>query len=119
LGGPIMGFIYGDFYRQGALVLALLSLGQTVNVWTGPCDPVLRMTNRQKTIMWISILAGFFNVAGSLLVVEKYGITGVAFITALALIFQNLAALLYTKKKVGIWTHVRLAWPPVKQLLRS
>ena len=69
--------------------------------------------------MWISILAGFFNVVGSLLVVEKYGITGVAFITARALIFQNLAALLYTKKKVGIWTHVRLAWPPVKQLLRS
>lgn len=119
LGGPIMGFIYGDFYRQGALVLGLLSLGQTVNVWTGPCDPVLRMTDRQKTIMWISILSGFFNVAGSLLVVERYGISGVAFITALALILQNMAALLYTKKEVGIWTHVRLAWPPVRQLLRK
>ncbi|MEZ4706073.1 MAG: polysaccharide biosynthesis C-terminal domain-containing protein [Caldilineaceae bacterium] len=119
LGGPIMGLIYGDFYRQGALVLALLSLGQTVNVWTGPCDPVLRMTDHQKTIMWISLAAGFFNVAGSLLVVEKFGITGVALVTALALILQNLAALLYTKKQVGIWTHVRLAWPPVKQLLRN
>jgi O-antigen/teichoic acid export membrane protein len=35
LGGPILGTVYGGYYREGWLVLAVLSAGQLVNVGLG------------------------------------------------------------------------------------
>lgn len=108
LGGPILGFVYGDFYRGGATVLILLSLGQLVNVWAGPCGLVLIMTGHQTLMMAITIGCGLITVVGSLLLVKHYGAIGVAGVAAVTMMLQNVLSLTFSKLKAGIWTHIRL-----------
>lgn len=47
-GGPIMGLVFGEHYREAALILALLSLGKLANVWTGSCGQAMMLTGFQR-----------------------------------------------------------------------
>ncbi len=105
LGGPILGIVYGDYYRDGAIVLALLGVGQLVNVWAGSCGMVLLMTGNQTLMMLISVACGVLNISIAVLVVDRYGITGVATVAAATMILQNGLMLISSKRKTGIWTH--------------
>src|SRR5581483_4666855 len=46
-GRPVMGVLYGSFYRKGALVLVLLSLGRLVSVWAGSSGLPVTMPSRR------------------------------------------------------------------------
>lgn len=116
-GGPILGFLYGDFYRSGAVVLALLSVGKLAAVWAGSCGLTLQMTGHQTLMMWISIASGLLFVVGALLVVKDYGATGIASVGAASIVFQNVVMVLVAKKKTGIWTHVMFSAPAIRKLL--
>lgn len=107
-GSPILALVYGEFYRNGATVLALLSLGQFVNVLAGSCGLVLMMTGFQASMMWITIVCGLLTVTGAMLLVEQYGANGVATVAAAAMMTQNGLMLLFCKLKTGIWTHAKL-----------
>src|ERR687894_697231 len=52
---PILDLVYGNYYREGAVVLALLSIGLFANVCAGSCGIVLAYTGHQKTQMMITI----------------------------------------------------------------
>lgn len=116
-GGPILELIFGEFYRSGATALALLSVGQLVNVWSGSCGLTLMMAGQQITMMVITIICGLLTIGGSLWIVQDYGTTGIAAIAAATLILQNVLMLLYAKKKVGVWTHAKFALPSMRQIL--
>lgn len=118
-GGPILGFVYGDFYSGGALVLALLSLGKLAFVWSGSCGLTLQMTGHQMLMMWISIFCGLVFVTGAVWAVQDYGATGVASVTAGSVVLQSLLMVLAAKKKTGIWTHVSFSLAPVWEAIRK
>jgi O-antigen/teichoic acid export membrane protein len=107
--GPILGLVYGDFYRAGSTVLMLLSLGQLVNVWAGSCGLTLIMTGHQTTLMWVTAFCGLAAVCGSLLLVQRYGPIGVAGSAAFAMVLQNVLMLLAARKRTGLWTHVKIS----------
>jgi O-antigen/teichoic acid export membrane protein len=109
LGGPILGLVYGDYYRTGATVLALLSLGQLVNVWTGCCTTTLMMTGHQLAMMTITMVCGSLTIVAILLVVGPYGSTGVAVATAAGLGLRNILMWLGARAATGMWTHAGLA----------
>lgn len=104
-GGPIMGLVFGEFYRAGAVLLALLSLGQMVGVWAGSCGQALMMTGHQNTMMVVTIITGLIMVAGAMWAVQQYGTIGVAAAAAGGLILQNIIQLLVVRRKIGVWTH--------------
>lgn len=104
-GDNILSFLYGDFYRQGAVVLIVLTLAQIVNVCTGSCGYLLIMNGKQKVLMKITCFTAAFSVSLSIIVVEKYGIDGVACATAIGMILQQIIVLIVAKKETGIWTH--------------
>ncbi len=108
-GKPILGLIYGNFYREGATVLILLSLGQFVNVWVGSCGFTLMMTGHQATMMAITVASGVLTVAGGIWLVRDYGAIGVASASGVTMILQNIVMLWFVKKRVGVWTHAQLA----------
>jgi O-antigen/teichoic acid export membrane protein len=113
-GTPILGIVYGDHYRDGAIVLALLGVGQFVNVWAGSCGMVLLMTGNQALMMLISIACGVINISAAVLVVDGYGLNGVAAVAAATMILQNGLMLMSSKWKTGMWTHAtfsRLSFP--------
>jgi O-antigen/teichoic acid export membrane protein len=104
--GPILGLVYGNYYREGAVVLALLSIGLFVNVLAGTCGIVLAYTGHQKTLLVITIATSAATLIAMLLTVEPYGIAGVAMSRAAGQVLQNGIVLLVVKRKTGMWTHV-------------
>jgi O-antigen/teichoic acid export membrane protein len=109
LGAPILGLVYGDYYRAGAVVLTLLSLGQLVNVWTGSSGITLMMTGHQFVMMAITVVCGAVTIATCLGVVGQYGSTGVAAAAAGGLALQSVSMWLGAKATTGMWTHARLS----------
>jgi O-antigen/teichoic acid export membrane protein len=116
-GAPIMGFIYGDFFRQGAGVLAILSVARLYAVCTGNSGALLMMTGHQKTMMKITAVSAVIGLTAELLVVRQFGIVGVAIATASAQVLQNTLQLVFGKLRVGIWTHVEFSLRPFRDLL--
>jgi O-antigen/teichoic acid export membrane protein len=116
-GGHILGAIFGHFYRQGALVLAILSVARLVAVGTGSCGAALMMTGHQRDMMNLSLFAGVLSVGSEILLAPHFGIVGVAVATALAQTLQNVLMLIFARKRLGIWTHAELSLRPVKELL--
>jgi O-antigen/teichoic acid export membrane protein len=105
-GDSILGAIFGDYYHLGGSVLAILSIGQLANVWTGSCGMALMLTGNQLTMMMITIICGLFTVVSGWWLVLDYGSIGVAVATAAGMLLQSLLMLFYAKKRVGVWTHV-------------
>jgi len=107
-GGPILGLVYPESYRDGASVLAILSVGRLVNVWTGSCGYTLAMTGHQRTQMWITVASSIAVVAASLLVVQRFGMLGVATVGSAGMAGQNVAMWLAARYHTGIWTHAAI-----------
>jgi O-antigen/teichoic acid export membrane protein len=103
--GPILGLVYGNYYREGAIVLVLLSIGLLASVCAGCCGIVLSYTGHQKTQMMITIASSAATLIAMLATVKPYGIVGVAIAKAAGQILQNGIVLLVVKQKTGMWTH--------------
>ena len=114
----MLGFLYGDFYRESGLLLALLAVGQSANVWTGPCGAVLKMTGHQRALLWINLLYGATALCLSILLVERFGLVAVAAISGTALVLQNLTLVVFTRSRTGLLTLIDLR-PTTLQSLRS
>jgi len=103
---PILGLVYGNYYREGAVVLALLSIGLFTIVLSGSSGIVLAFTGHQKTLMVITIAVSTATLIAMLVTVEPYGIVGVAISRTAGIVLQNGIVLLVVKRKTGMWTHV-------------
>jgi O-antigen/teichoic acid export membrane protein len=106
LAGPILGLVYGDYYIQAALVLALLSIGPLVSVLSGCCGIALSYTGHQKTQMVITIATSAATLVAMIAAVKPYGIVGVAIALTAGQVLQNVIVLLVVRQKTGMWTHV-------------
>jgi O-antigen/teichoic acid export membrane protein len=101
---PLLGWVYGDYYRGGALALMLVSAGQTVNVLTGPAVLVLMMTGHQRAAMGISLACGAGLIALGLAVVEESGFNGVAAVAAAMTALHGLASAAWVLRTSGMRT---------------
>jgi len=117
LGGPILGVVYGDYYRAGALVLVLLSAAKLVAVWSGSCGLVLQFTGHQMSMLRISVLTSSLFIAGALLAAQDYGAVGVACVAAAATTLQNVILVQVAKRKTGMWTHVSFSLSLLRKAL--
>jgi O-antigen/teichoic acid export membrane protein len=108
-GGLVMGVVYGPFYRAGAAVLAILSVGRIVAVATGSCGVVLMMTGQERAIMTITLLTGIASVAAGVLLASRFGPVGVAAATSSGIILNNLLQLYFAHRLVGVWTHLEVS----------
>jgi O-antigen/teichoic acid export membrane protein len=115
VGGSVMGVVYGEGYQSGRAVLVLLSLGKLVAVWSGSCGAVLQFTGHQMAMLRVSLLTSPLFIVGALLVVGDYGPEGVASMTAVTAVVQNVIMVLVAKRKTGIWTHVSLSLSPFRK----
>lgn len=106
--------VFGDNYVDAALVMVILSVGELIKVLTGPCSIALNMTGHQVILMKLSICRACLTVFFSFMVVDSYGITGVALVYATCLVANDLASFFLAKKYLGIWTHVGV--PDINQL---
>lgn len=115
LGGPILGIVYGDYYRAGALVLVILSAAKLVAVWSGSCGLALQFTGHQGAMLRVSVLTSSLFIAGALLAAQDYGAVGVAIAVAAATALQNVILVQVAKRKTGMWTHVMFSLSPLRK----
>jgi O-antigen/teichoic acid export membrane protein len=106
--GPILDLVYGNYYREGAVVLVLLSIGLLASVCAGCCGIVLSYTGHQKIQLVITIATSAATLLAMLATAKPYGIAGVAISKTAGQVLQNGIVLLVVKQKTGMWTHVGL-----------
>lgn len=108
-GHPILRIVYGKFYSGGAIVLAILSIGQVANVLAGSCGFTLMMTGNERSMLIVTCSSGLLFILGEAAVVKPFGIFGAACVAALAMIIQNSLMLVSVKRRVGVRTHAQLS----------
>ncbi|MEZ5541454.1 MAG: oligosaccharide flippase family protein [Pseudomonadota bacterium] len=113
--GGILTLVYGDFYRAAAPVLAILAVGQAINVWTGSPGVLLSMSDQQGMLMRASVGGGMVGLVITLALARDFGATGVAIGYAGGLALQNVAMAWIARRRLGIRTyagpgHLRDAW---------
>ena len=116
-GGSILSIVFGDYYRQAALLLTTLSLGHLVLVWVGSAGNIMPMTGHQTLQMAISLISAAITIAAAFLAVRYYGALGVAICTAAGVALQSILLWLGARFTTGLWTHMSLKSLP--QLLRT
>jgi O-antigen/teichoic acid export membrane protein len=106
-GQPLLELIYGEeLYRRGWLVLVMLGLAQLVNVWSGVCIQLLMMTGHQKAVMYITLVTSILAILVALVLVQPYGIEGVAFAFACGIALQNVGMVVHSKRKLGVKSYM-------------
>ena len=118
-GGFTLDLVFGEYYTGASVILMILSIGHAANIIAGSCGLTLMMTGHQSVIMYITVFSGFLNLGLSLATVGPYGVIGVAFASATTLLIQNALMLIFTKREVGVWTHVTCSLAPFTKLIKS
>ncbi len=104
-GSEVMGFVYGNSYRDGSVVLIILSVGMLANVWTGSCGQVLAFTGHQRALLVVTVLTGTISIILAIVSVNKLGLIGVAFAVAVSRVLQNISYWILVRRLTGLWTH--------------
>jgi len=89
LAQPLSTFLYGQRYAASGPILALLSLGSYFNVLLGFNLQTLKVLERLRFIVAVSVMAAVVNIAVSVLLIPRYGAVGAAVGTAGTLIVYN------------------------------
>ncbi|MAX54381.1 MAG: hypothetical protein CL537_02515 [Alcanivoracaceae bacterium] len=99
----VLGFLGDEFVRASSM-LRVIALAQLVNVATGSVGFLLNMTGHERLMRNIGLICNGFGLLGFWLFIPLWGPMGAALALAFILVVQNITALLYVWKKLGIWT---------------
>ncbi|MHA1757221.1 MAG: oligosaccharide flippase family protein [Promethearchaeota archaeon] len=102
LGDKLIIYIFGTKYISSLKVLWIVAIFTALNSFVfSPTELVLQSIERVQIIFFSKIFA-IYNLIGDLLVVKSYGIIGIAFVTATAILFKNLFLLAFAYKYTNI-----------------
>jgi len=94
--------LFGEEFKEGAIVLMILSAGQFINSACGTPDVILQMTGHEALYKNIMIVALLINLAVNLALIPFFGITGSAIASFIGLSFWNIVSVIFVKKRLRI-----------------
>lgn len=94
--------LFGQNYTDGGHLLLVLSIGQIINLLTGPVGYLLTMTENERAMRNMYIISGSTTIFLSLILIPSIGVLGAAISTSLGLAIQNLGAAWLVNKILGI-----------------
>lgn len=89
-GKPILGHVFGNSYQASHLAMAILCIGQLVNVATGSVHLILNMTGHERETLKGVVVAAIVNVVLDAAMIPFFGAVGAATASTVATIFVNL-----------------------------
>lgn len=101
--GKIMN-LFGPEFRDGAILLQILAIGQFINAATGPVGQLLMMTGHERDSRTIAFIVAPSAVVAALVLTPWLGVEGAAISTAVAVSTQNILAGYFVKKRLGFST---------------
>ena len=96
--------LFGSSYVSGANILIIMSIGQFINLVTGPVADLLYMTKNEAYMRNVVIITGLLSIILSIILTHYFGMSGAAYATALTVTIQNLLASYYASKCCGFNT---------------
>lgn len=99
----LLGF-FGKEFISGMPVLIWLAVGQLINSIFGPVSLLLQMTDNQKIFQNILMLSFVIKMVSSFLLIQIWGLEGIAIASSLSLAFWTLSGSYYVNKKVGVFS---------------
>jgi len=96
--------VFGAKFSAGGNLLAIMALGQFVNVMTGSVAYLLIMSGHERVMKNYTLAVGLLTVVLNLVLIPLFGMTGAAVATALSIALQNLGLYYLVRKKLRINT---------------
>ncbi len=95
-------WLFGEGFGEGATALAILAVGQIINVAAGPVGIVMMMTGHETNAARFVALAALANILLSVTLIPLAGLNGAAVGSATSLILWNLLMAIYVRKRLGV-----------------
>lgn len=95
---------FGEGFQDGAPLLRIIALAQLVNVSTGSVGFLLNMTGHERLMRNIALTCNALGLLAFFVLIPPFGALGAALALAFVLVLQNLVALLFVWRRLGIWT---------------
>lgn len=95
--------LFGDAFRQGATLLVILAIGQTINVMTGSVGFLLTMSGHEKDLRNITLTAGTLTLVMTLVATYQWGVMGAAIAVSVGVSINNLLGVHKVKQRLGFW----------------
>lgn len=95
IGGSWVMGIYGPEFERGAIVLAILAVGQFVNAFTGSVGFVLMMGGQEGATWRALLYSVLVSIALSLLLIPEFGMIGAAIAVSLSGVVKNILLVSY------------------------
>lgn len=115
-GGSLMVLAFGQFYASAAPILAILAVGNVVNVVCGPCFQLLVMAGRQRMLNLITAANGALCIGLGYVAAVWFGPIGLAAVYAAGLSLQGVAGIVAARRLVGVDTFASPPPPPNRGL---
>jgi O-antigen/teichoic acid export membrane protein len=110
LAEPTTVTLFGDRYRDAAVLLALLSSGYYFNAALGFNALTLQTYGKLRYIFTVNIAAAILNVLLSLVLIPPFGAVGVAIAAASTLVLQNVLFQAGLGRGIGVTLFERRYW---------
>lgn len=91
---PEIMSIYGADFREGAIVLRVLSLGYFVVAGSGSVGHMLQMSDHQDFVLGVNTVTVLLNLGLNWVLIQWYGVMGAALATAITQALSNIVELL-------------------------
>lgn len=114
VGGRQLLLLFGPNFAEGYPLLFILSAGLLVRASIGPAETLLMMAGQQGISAVVYTLTFILNVTLNVALIPRYGLTGAATATALALVAETIALYTITVTRLGIHCSILTAFrsPP-------
>jgi O-antigen/teichoic acid export membrane protein len=101
VGRPIL-WLFGPEFARGYMLLPLLAIGILARASVGPAERLLNMLGQQRACASVYAAALMFNLVACFVLIPRYGMTGAAISTSMALVFESLALFLVARHRLGL-----------------
>ena len=108
-GADLLKFVFGVAYLGAFWPLAILCLGQLINVGAGSVGLVLNMTGHEGDAARMAAIAAVFNVALNGVLIPMFGGVGAAMATAITMLIWNGLMLVRVRQRLGVDTSILCA----------
>jgi O-antigen/teichoic acid export membrane protein len=109
VGNSILGLLFGRHYEPWWDVLAVLAIGNLVNVAAGPCSQMLIMAGRENTLINLTLVTCAISCGGAAISARMFGPTGIAVAFAVGLSLQGILGSWLSLRLTGVRTYPHLA----------
>ncbi|HEX5314671.1 MAG TPA: flippase [Gammaproteobacteria bacterium] len=99
---PLLYYLYGPAYAQGALALQILAGAQLLATSSGPRGVVLNMTGHEKLTAVGVTLSAALNIALNAALIPLFGVQGSAMATGISIVAFSLLLWYWVRRRVGV-----------------